>query len=103
MTYRATQEVMHRGRVGPVPKVARGRIGSGSFPCPGCGGVTVVTDSRGVAGGIKRRRQCMNTECLIRTTTYEHAASVAGARDTLAELLERAREMVRLLEERYQA
>jgi hypothetical protein len=45
----------------------------------------------------------MNTECLIRTTTYEHAASVAGARDTLAELLERAREMVRLLEERYQA
>lgn len=51
---------------------------SGSFPCPQCGGKTMVVNSRPAPNvhGIRRRRYCR--DCKARTTTYEMAGPPPG-------------------------
>lgn len=44
--------------------------------CPGCGGPTTVTDSRGGEGYIRRRRKCLDPACA--TPRFSTLESMVG-------------------------
>lgn len=68
------------------------------FPCPHCGAVTCVKDSRPSGGMIRRRRKC--SVCSMRTTTFELAlgerppVGLTKALTATAEVLRSALEQV---------
>ena len=72
------------------------------FPCPSCGGHSVITDSRATALGdvpsVRRRREC--EVCGARWTTWEtrgQLGAIARAVEGAHEQLRRAQDVIKTL------
>jgi hypothetical protein len=78
--YPETAEFFHEYRSGHFCRACRQRYKADSQhlldivkACPDCGGDTHITDRRGTAAGIRRRRECLR--CGHRYTTLEAMVS----------------------------